>query len=138
VDASPAFVRLARGEAARRGFADRTSGRVGDFVALAAEVGAADIVTLDRVVCCYSDVASLMEATASHARRVVGLVYPRVTWWLRLGATVANALLPLLRRTSIIYVHPDVAVDRPLRSAGFRRQLVKRTLVWQVALYVRS
>jgi magnesium-protoporphyrin O-methyltransferase len=138
VDASPAFVRLARGEAARQGLANRTNGRVGDFVALAPEMDSADIVTLDRVVCCYSDVASLMAAATNHARRVVGLVYPRVTWWLRAGATIANALMPLLRQTSIIYIHPDAAVDEPLRAAGFERRFVKRTLVWQVALYVRQ
>ena len=138
VDASPAYVRLARGEATRQGFADRTNGRVGDFVTLAPEVADADIVTLDRVVCCYSDVGALMAAATGHARRVVGLVYPRVTWWLRAGATIANALMPVLRQKSVIYVHPDAAIDRPLRSAGFERRLVKRTFVWQVALYVRQ
>jgi hypothetical protein len=46
--------------------------------------------------------------------------------------------MPLLRQTSIIYIHPDAAVDEPLRAAGFERRFVKRTLVWQVALYVRQ
>lgn len=138
VDASPAYVRLARGEAARLGYADRTKGHVGDFVALAAEVPAADIVTLDRVVCCYSDAASLMAVATAHARRAVGLVYPRVTWWLRAGAAIANALMPIFRQKTVIYIHPDAAVDGPLRAAGFERRLVQRTLVWQVALYVRN
>lgn len=137
VDASSAYVRLARGEATRRGYAEQTHGRVGDFVALAPEMEPADIVTLDRVVCCYSDAASLMAATTAHARRVVGLVYPRVTWWMRLGATIANPLLRLLRRPSTIYIHPNAAIDEPLRTAGFQRRDIKRTLAWQVALYVR-
>jgi 2-polyprenyl-3-methyl-5-hydroxy-6-metoxy-1,4-benzoquinol methylase len=137
VDASPAFVRLARGEASRRGYADQTRGRVGDFVAIASEVAAADIVTLDRVVCCYSDVAALMDAATSHARRVVGLVYPRVTWWVLLGATIANALLPVLRRPSVIYVHPTVAIHEPLQAAGFEPRLVEQTLLWQVELHIR-
>jgi Methyltransferase domain len=138
VDASPAFVRLARGEATRHGYADRTTGHVGDFVALAPDMAPADIVTLDRVVCCYSDAASLMAAATEHARRVVGLVYPRVTWWMRLGATIANLVLPRLRRPSVIYIHPDAAIHEPLRAAGFERRDIKRTLAWQVALYVRQ
>lgn len=138
VDASPAFVRLARGEAMRRGFGDRTSGRVGDFVALAPEMAASDIVTLDRVVCCYSDVTSLMAAATTHARRAVGLVYPLDTWWMRLGARIANAVMPLLRRPSVIYIHSNAAIHEPLRAAGFKRRHIKRTLAWQVVLYVRQ
>ena len=138
VDASPAYVRLARGEATRRGYADRTNGRVGDFVAIAPDVATADIVTLDRVVCCYPDADALMSAVTAHARRVVGLVYPRVTWWMRLGARIGNVVMPLLRRPSVIYIHPDAAVHEPLRAAGFVRRDIKRTLAWQVALYVRQ
>jgi SAM-dependent methyltransferase len=138
VDASPPYVRLARGEAARQGFANRTSGRVGDFVAIAPDVAPADIVTLDRVICCYSDVGALVEAAADHARRLVGLVYPRATWWVRIGAAIANTVLPLLRRPSVLYVHPDAAVEGPLRAAGFEPRGIKRTLLWQVVLYARN
>ncbi|MFL5708273.1 MAG: SAM-dependent methyltransferase, partial [Chloroflexota bacterium] len=42
VDASEAYVVTARDEAARRGYGDRTSARVGDFVTLAPVVDEAD------------------------------------------------------------------------------------------------
>jgi predicted TPR repeat methyltransferase len=137
VDASPPYIRLARTEANRRGLADRAVGRVGDFVAVAAEVEPADIVTLDRVVCCYSDPAALVGRAADHAVRLVGLVYPRTNWWIRLGARIANITLRFRRGGSRIYVHPDRAVEAPLRTAGFERRTIKRTLIWQVALFVR-
>ena len=137
VDASAAYVRLARGEANRRGFADRTSGRVGDFVAIAGDVQAADVVTLDRVVCCYSDPVALVTRAAAHARSMVGLVYPRTWRWMRWLARVANAVIPSFRRQPI-FIHPNAVVDEPLRAAGFERRDVTRTLVWQVALYVRA
>ena len=38
VDASEAYVSVARSEAARRGYGDRTVGRVGDFVAIADQI----------------------------------------------------------------------------------------------------
>src|SRR5512143_605941 len=69
VDATEAYVAVARAEAERRGYGDRTRGRVGDFVSLAPEVDAADIVTLDKVVCCYSDMPALLGRAAAHARR---------------------------------------------------------------------
>jgi len=137
VDASPAYVRLARTEATRRGYRDRTNGRVGDFVQIADEVPAADIVTLDRVVCCYPDPATLVARAAEHARTTVGLVYPRTSWWIRAVSRVANAVLPRFRQQPI-YIHSDKVVRDPLRAAGFVDRPVARTLIWQVHLYTRS
>src|SRR6266581_3906002 len=50
VDASSAYQRAARAEAERRGVSARIQFQLGDFVALAPQVAAADIVTLYRVV----------------------------------------------------------------------------------------
>src|SRR5829696_1265069 len=62
VDASEAYIRTARAEAERRGYGDRTTGRIGDFVELAASIEPADVVTLDRVVCCYPDGGARLSA----------------------------------------------------------------------------
>ena len=43
--------------------------RLGDFLTLAPELAAADLVTLDRVVCCYTDFEPLLRVSASKARR---------------------------------------------------------------------
>ena len=85
VDVSSAFVAAARDEAARRGRSDAVTYEIGDFVALAPSVEPADIVALDRVVCCYADMAALVSLSAARARRRYGLVYPRDTWWIRSG-----------------------------------------------------
>src|SRR5690348_2011771 len=52
VDASPAYVEAATEEAARRGYAARITHRAANFVEVAPEVAPADIVTLERVICC--------------------------------------------------------------------------------------
>src|SRR5512146_637857 len=51
VDASGAYLRAAQEEAARRGNSGRVRFVQADFTDVAAELPAADIVTLDRVVC---------------------------------------------------------------------------------------
>src|SRR5689334_23733343 len=58
VDASTAYLAVARDEARRAGLLDRLAFVEGDFVRHAAPVGRADVVTLDRVICCYPDVAT--------------------------------------------------------------------------------
>jgi ubiquinone/menaquinone biosynthesis C-methylase UbiE len=52
LDASPAYISVAREEATRRGHGDRVRFIEGDFVELASSLEAVDIVTLDRVICC--------------------------------------------------------------------------------------
>jgi len=138
VDASEAYVEVARAEAERRGYADRTVARVGDFVALAGAIEPADVVTLDRVVCCYPDLPALLGAASDHARRVVGLVYPRDTWWNLVAARVINVFGWLKRDPTRWYLHRPGEVDAILRAAGYRRREINRDLIWQVALYERT
>ena len=137
VDATEAYVIAARDEATRRGFGDRVNGRVGDFVAVATEVPAADVVTLDKVVCCYADMPALLGGAADRARRVVGLVYPRETWWNRLASRGLAAWGWLTRDPTRWHIHPVADIDAVLRRAGFDRHDVKRELIWQIALYRR-
>lgn len=138
VDASRAFIATARAEAERRGFAERTTYHYGDFVTLAGAIPAADVVTLDRVVCCYADMPALVEASIAHARRLYGLVYPVDRWWIRAGAAVGNLGLRIFRQSFRFHVHRTADVDRLVRAAGFERQLADRGLLWQVALYRRT
>jgi SAM-dependent methyltransferase len=137
IDATEAYVAVARAEAERRGFGDRTTARVGDFADLAEEIEPADIVTLDRVLCCDPDLPGLLGRAAERARRMVGLVYPREVWWNRIGAAGIAAFGWLTRDRTRMYVHRVRQIDAILRSAGFERRDIDRTLVWQVALYVR-
>ena len=138
VDATEAYVGAAREEAERRGFGDRVSGRVGDFVALADEVDPADIVTLDKVVCCYPDLPALLGRAAERANRVVGLVYPRVTWWNRIAARLIGAWGFVTRDPTRWHLHAAAEIDAVLRRAGFVRHEVRRDLIWLVVIYRRE
>jgi magnesium-protoporphyrin O-methyltransferase len=138
VDASEAYVEVARAEAERRGYADRTAARVGDFVALAPGIEPADVVTLDRVVCCYPDLAALLGAASDHARRIVGLVYPRDSWWNRVAARAIATFGWLTRDPTRWYLHRPGEVDATLRAAGYQRREISRDMIWQVAVYERT
>jgi len=137
VDVSPAYVAAARDEAARRGHSDRVTYRVGDVVAVGEDVEPADIVALDRVVCCYPDMAALVTLTADRARRRYGLVYPRDPTWIRAGARVGNVLARLFRSKTRIHVHPTRDVDGLVRAAGLEERLRRTTTFWQVVVYER-
>jgi magnesium-protoporphyrin O-methyltransferase len=135
VDASAPFIAAARAEAEERGLGDRTSYRHGDFVALADSVEPADVVTLDRVICCYPDAVRLVSRSAERARRLYGLVYPVNRWPLRLAAWLIN--LTRRRDDFRMYVHEDQLVDRLARDAGLEQRYRHAGWIWQTVVYAR-
>ena len=137
VDVSPAYVAAARDEAARRGRSDAVRHEVGDFVAMAEDLEPVDVVALDRVVCCYRDMAALVTLSAARARRRYGLVYPRDSWWIRAGARTMNAVARLFRRPIRFYAHRTADVDGLVRAAGLEPRFHRTTVFWQVAAYER-
>jgi SAM-dependent methyltransferase len=138
VDASSAYLAVARGEAERRGLGERVAYRHGNAVDLAAELPLADVVTLDRVICCYPDLRSLLAAAVLPRPRLIGLVHPADSWWVRASAAVLNALSGLLRRRDDFYIHRQAEIDRLLQQAGFRPLHKGGSPVWRVAVYGRS
>ncbi|MBF6605970.1 MAG: methyltransferase domain-containing protein [Chloroflexi bacterium] len=137
VDASRAYISVAREEADRQGHGDRVRYLVGDFVALADAVQPADLVALDRVICCYEDMVALVGRSANLARRRYGLIFPRDSWLGRVGTAILNAQLRLSRSPFRVYVHRAVDVDAILAAHGLVKRLHRTTLIWQLVLYER-
>lgn len=137
VDASSAYLREAKAEAARRGHSGRVNFIHADFTDIAANIPRADIVTLDRVVCCYPDFHGLLEAAADHSRKALALTYPRETWYLRIFMKVANFFQRLRKDPFRVFLHPIAEMDSLIQRKGFRRVALRRLFVWEMALYQR-
>lgn len=136
-DASPAYLAAARSEAETRGYADRMAYVEGDFVREANKVEAADIVTLDRVVCCYPDMPALVGAAARLAGRTLGLIIPRGTRFIRAGVGAVNRLQRLRRHPFRVYVHDPREVEAVLARHGLNRRYLHDGMVWRVLVVGR-
>jgi len=137
VDASPAFLAAAQDESERRLTEDRLRLQLGDAVELRDAVPSADVVTLDKVVCCYVDMESLLALTASRARRLMALVYPRDDWWVRAIVACGNFMLRLTGSAFRSYVHRNAAIEAALRRAGLAPRSLRRGPFWIVAVFER-
>lgn len=137
VDASSAYLEAARAEGARQGYAERVAYHHGNFVDLAPQLALADIVTLDRVICCYHDMPALVGASAAKAQRLYGAVYPRDTWWVRTAFALMNRVLRISGRSFRIFAHPTHAVDAVVRAAGLEQRMRRVAGVWQIVVYQR-
>jgi magnesium-protoporphyrin O-methyltransferase len=137
IDASPAYLNAAKQEAERQGHAGRVAYYQGDFVALAPQLPEADIVSLEKVICCYPDMRALVGLSSARAGKLYGVVFPRDSWWMRLGGLVVNFFLGLQRSAFRFFVHPTEAIEAVVRANGLERRYYHKTLFWQVIVYTR-
>jgi magnesium-protoporphyrin O-methyltransferase len=137
VDASSAYLREARAEAERRDHTSRVTFVHADFTDVADGLPEADIVTLDRVVCCYPDFHRLLTAAALKSRRVLAMTYPRETWYTRVALSLENALQKLRGDRFRGFLHPIREMDGLLKDSGMARVFLKRLMVWELAVYTR-
>lgn len=136
VEASAAYADAASAEAARRGRASAVRVVRGDVLDVAAEVPPADIVTLDRVVCCYPRYEELLATTLERAEQGFAFSYPRDRWYMRAAMALANVLL---RTTSGFrtFVHPEGTMRRLIDQAGFELVSHAHNMAWSADVFAR-
>jgi magnesium-protoporphyrin O-methyltransferase len=137
VDASTAYVAVAREEAGRRGQTDAIQFVHADFVERAPHLPSANVVALDRVVCCYPSWEHLLDAALGHAERCLALSYPRDAWYVRLGMTLENGQRWIARNSFRTFVHPISKIEQAIRRAGFGLSNRRETWMWSVDVYLR-
>lgn len=138
VDASSAYLKEAKEETTRRGNNERVKFIHADFTDMADELSQADVVTLDRVVCCYPDFRSLLKAAAEKSRTAIALTYPRETWYMRIGFSVMNFFQRLMKDPFRVFLHPVHEMESLLNREGFERTSVRKLFVWEMSLYQRT
>ena len=137
VDASSAYNAVARQEAERLGRTGVVRFVHADFVSVAAELPAATVVTLDRVVCCYPSYEALLNVALPHAEMCLALSYPRDVWYVRLGVELENAHRRLMKNSFRTFVHPAGRMEDVIRSAGFELSTRRETWMWSADVYTR-
>ncbi len=138
VEAALAYVTVAREEDERRGQANRVRYLMGDAVEREGDLPRAELVTLDRVICCYPDWEELVRCSAAKAEQVLAISVPHDRWYVRMLVALENLGRRLRGNRFRTFVHPVAAIDRALERLGFRRSHAAGTLAWYVALYRRA
>jgi len=137
VDATAANIEAAQGEAERQGHGGRVRFVLGDFVALAPDLPESDVVTLDRVICCYPDMEQLVSSSAARARRLWGAVFPRERALFKAMVQVGNAMRHVTRNDFRTFIHPVSEIDAALRREGLTLLSARDTYGWRAAIYSR-
>jgi 2-polyprenyl-3-methyl-5-hydroxy-6-metoxy-1,4-benzoquinol methylase len=138
VDLSAKMIEEAEALARKNGVADRTRYRIGDFAEAADGFDTADVVLLDKVICCYPDAERLVRTSVAKARRVYAYTIPRDRWFSRLGAALFAAALRVAGSDFRSYVHDPARIEAWVRAAGFTKRYQNHTVVWLTVVYVRG
>jgi 2-polyprenyl-3-methyl-5-hydroxy-6-metoxy-1,4-benzoquinol methylase len=138
IDLAPAMISEAEARASAHNLAERTQYRQGDFVELAEDIEAADIVLLDKVVCCYPDAEALIRCAAAKTTERCAVIYPRDHAFNRLGAALGAFVLTLLGSGFRPYVHPVRSVQALFADSGFRLQFTSVTSLWLLQVFERN
>jgi 2-polyprenyl-3-methyl-5-hydroxy-6-metoxy-1,4-benzoquinol methylase len=138
VELTPTYEQVALELLHEAGFEDRVERKVMDFAHSANEFGVADIVIMNRVICCYPDMPVLAGAAADHAREVLVMSFPRRTWWTRALLVLGNFALRVTRRQFQIFIHPPAQILAEAELHGLRKALDKPGRFWQIAAAQRA
>lgn len=120
------------------GFEDRVERRVMDFVDAASQVAAADVVVMNRVVCCYPDLPLLEGAAAAHALHTLVMSFPKDRWWTRAVVWMANVGMAITRREFRLFLHPAAQIWATGESHGLERSVSRRGVFWEIAAMQRA
>lgn len=138
VEASKAYIEASEEEAERLGHVDRVSYYHGNFVDLAQDIPQADIVTLDRVICCYHDMQALVGLSSVLARKFYGVVYPRDTLLVKIEFAFENFIYWIRRSSFRVFGHSTKAVDTVIRGNGLEKRFYREAGTWQIVVYARE
>ncbi len=137
IELTPTYEEAALTLLREAGLEGRVERRIVDFVEAGAGVGAADVVVMNRVLCCYPDMPRLAGAAADHTLALLVVSYPKATWWTRLTLRLGNVALRLFRREFHIFLHSPVDISRTMESHGLRPLTRRRGLFWEIAAWER-
>src|SRR5262249_28300622 len=133
-----AYEPYARELAQEKGLEHRSTFRVGNVLEQPATVAPADIVVLNRVVCCSPEGVRLAGVAARLAERILLLSFPRDRFVVRAVLRVLNATLSLMGKSFRAFVHPPAAIYAAAQAEGLEVAATGHGFVWQYASLRRA
>ena len=138
IELTPTYEREANQLLSEAGLSGRVERKVMDFAQTSDQVESADVVVMNRVLCCYHDMPRLAGAAADHAQQTLVMTFPRGALWLRAMLGAGNGLLWLTRRDFHIFVHRPSEIMATSQRHGLRPVINQTGVMWTLAALARA
>ncbi|MGA8038484.1 MAG: SAM-dependent methyltransferase [Acidimicrobiia bacterium] len=137
VELSPGYEKVAETLSEEEGLSDRMTRDVGDFVTGQETYGPADVLVMNRVVCCYPHMERLVGAASAKTAKYLALTVPRDTWWNKTWVGVDNALVGFRNGYVKAFVHPVSGIVSIAAESGLTPRFTDHDLIWQAMVLAR-
>lgn len=97
----------------------------------------ADLVLVNRVVCCYPEARRLLAAAASRADHAIAFTHPPRNWTTRLIAALENLMYRATGRSYRAYIHDPESLCDAVRDQGFEIEVREPGFTWCLVGAVR-
>ena len=132
VDISGDYLRAAREVAEDAGMGERTTLVQADFAVSSRSFPLADVVVLDRVVCCYPDATTLLEKAARHSNQALVFTYPRPLWFMPLFRAVCALGMKVMRREYRFFLHDPAVLMKAAKGSGHKYEETRTVGMWRL------
>ena len=138
VEISDSYTMVFRDENEKRNLADITEIITGDFVDHHSRIKAHDLVTLDKVICCYEDYQVLVNHAIDKATRWIAYSVPDDKWWVKLVHKMKVFTKLFIKNSMRTYIHPVLEIEQMIAKKGFIKIYEKRKREWLTLIFERN
>jgi magnesium-protoporphyrin O-methyltransferase len=135
VDASMAYIEAAKKIMRENDRSDQMVFHYSDFTDCHEDIGQHDVVTLEKVVCCYPHIDLLIDKSTDKAIQYYGLVYPPDHAIAKLMNRMMHFFMRFQKNPFRTYIHSESLMHQRITARGFTRIYNDSTFAWRIALY---
>ena len=137
IDASAAGLKAVARNADRLNLSEKVQYFKQDFAQNAQMHTSADLVVLDRVICCYPYLDLLLGQAAEKASRYLAISFPVENFLVKLGVKTADFFLTLFGSGYHPYLYGHDEIRQTAEGAGLTLAHTNRHVAWQIMVFER-
>jgi 2-polyprenyl-3-methyl-5-hydroxy-6-metoxy-1,4-benzoquinol methylase len=137
VDMSEGMIATARKFSNDLGVTDRVEYVIGDFVEVADTIREADVILLDKSVCCYEDIDALVRTSTAKTKHLYALSHPKQNLFMEFAFKGHIAFARLFRWKFHPFWHDWTKLREDIQRSGFDLVYSNSTPMWQVLVFKR-
>lgn len=137
VDVSSAGIKVANRNASTFGLSDRIEYHAVDFAQNAELFASAELVVMDRVICCYPHLDLLLGQAAERASNYLAISFPVENFVSKFAIQAFTLALKLIGQTYHPYLHGHQKIQHTVEKAGLRLIHQDRRSIWTMMVFER-
>ncbi len=137
-DFSTAYSEAFQEEVRRKAVGEQVAYYIGDFLEEHQKIDQADLVTLDKVICCYENYEGLVSISVQKAGKWYAYSAPRDVWWVRLLYFLKQKIRWVQGNPFRSYVHPTHKIEGIISKNGFKKIHNHFSWEWQTVIFERK